>query len=237
MQLRKTLILVQNQSSYRQIIVRFGQIESERLIDFFYLQAGGQHILAFINLLANIGSIIVLIFYISKYFFYQIFQRYNTGRTAKLIHHYGNRFLLLHKELHQFIGGHGFGHNRHLLHILMPVFRSTKHFRRMNITHHIVDISIVHNDLGNSGFDEAAFQLVQRSCQINSHHFGTRNDTVADFYVRKIQSILKDFHFRIQFLLILGIINTALHEVVQVDFSKRSVGCILVNLHSKDTKE
>ena len=107
----------------------------------------------------------------------------------------------------------------------------------MNITHHIVDISIVHNDLGNSGFDEAAFQLVQRSCQINSHHFGTRNDTVADFYVRKIQSILKDFHFRIQFLLILGIINTALHEVVQVDFSKRSVGCILVNLHSKDTKE
>ena len=60
MQLRKTLILVQNQSSYRQIIVRFGQIESERLIDFFYLQAGGQHILAFINLLADIGSIIVL---------------------------------------------------------------------------------------------------------------------------------------------------------------------------------
>ena len=73
--------------------------------------------------------------------------------------------------------------------------------------------------------------------RINSHHFGTRNDTVADFYVREIQSILKDFHFRIQFLLILGIINTALHEVVQVDFSKRSVGCILVNLHSKDTKE
>ena len=81
--------------------------------------------------------------------------------TAKLIHHDGNRFLLLHKELHQFIGGHGFGHNRYLLHILMPVFRSTKHFRRMDITHHIVDISIVHNDLGNSGFDEAAFQLVQ----------------------------------------------------------------------------
>ena len=24
---------------------------------------------------------------------------------------------------------------------------------------------------------------------------------------------------------------------IQVDFSKRSVGCILVNLHSKDTKE
>ena len=128
MQLREALILVQNQPSYRQIIVRFGQIKSERLIDFFYLQTGGQHILAFVDLLADVGSIIVLILYISKDLFHEVFQRYDAGCSAKFIHHYGNRFLLLHEEFHQFMGGHGFGYNRHLLHILMPVFRSTKHF-------------------------------------------------------------------------------------------------------------
>ena len=98
MQLRKTLILVQNQSSYRQIIVRLGQVESVRLIDFFYFQAGGQHILAFVDLLADIGSVIVFVFYISKDFFNEVFQRHDAGRTAKFIHHYGNRFLLLHEE-------------------------------------------------------------------------------------------------------------------------------------------
>ena len=98
MQLRKTLILVQNQSSYRQIIVRLGQVESVRLIDFFYFQAGGQHILAFVDLLADIGSVIVFVFYISKDFFNEVFQRHDAGRTAKFIYHYGNRFLLLHEE-------------------------------------------------------------------------------------------------------------------------------------------
>ena len=98
MQLREALILVQDQPSYCQIIIRLGQVESVRLIDFFYLQAGGQHILAFVDLLADIGSVIVFVFYISKDFFNEVFQRHDAGRTAKFIHHYGNRFLLLHEE-------------------------------------------------------------------------------------------------------------------------------------------
>ena len=135
------------------------------------------------------------------------------------------------------MSGHGFGHNRHLFHILMPVFRGTEHFRRMDITDYVVDIPVIYDYLGDSGFYEAAFQLVQRGSQIDSHHFGTGNDAVADFYVREVEGVLEDFHFRVQLFFIFGIINAALYEIVQVDFSKSSVGRILINLHSKEAKE
>ncbi len=49
---------------------------------------------------------------------------------------------------------------------------------------------------------------------------GTGNDDRPDFYVREVEGVLKIFHFRVQLFFIFGIINAALYEIVQVDFSK-----------------
>ena len=117
------------------------------------------------------------------------------------------------------MGGHRFGHNRHFFHILMPVFRITKHFRRMDITDHIVDIPVIHNDL-EIRILKTAFQFVQRSSPGSTATTSVRGTIQSYFMFREIKGRLKDFHFRIQFFFIFSIIDATLHEIVQVDFSK-----------------
>ena len=107
----------------------------------------------------------------------------------------------------------------------------------MDITDHIVDIAVIYDNLGYTGLYESTFQFVQRSSQVNRHHFRARNDTVTDFYIREIKRILKDFHFRVQFLFILSIVDATLYEVIQIDFSKSNVGRVLVHFHSEKTKK
>ena len=179
----------------------------------------------------------MFIFYITKYFFYQVFQRHNAGCTSKLIHYHGNRPLLQHKQLHQFVGRHRFGYDRHVFHVIAPVFRITKHFRWMDKTDHIIDISVIHNDLRDPGFYKTALEFIQRSSKVDRNDFGTWNDTVTYFYVWEIKCILKDFHFRIQFFFIRSIVDATLHEIVQIDFSESLVRSIFVNLHTEYTKK
>ena len=124
----------------------------------------------------------MFILYITEYFFYQIFQRNNSGSSSELIHYHGNCFLLLHKKFHQFVGGHRLRYDRYLLYVLPPIFGITEHFRRMNITHHIIDVPIINNNLGNPGFHKPVFQIFQRSRQIDSYHLCTRHNTIPYFY-------------------------------------------------------
>ena len=74
MQFRETLILIQNQSSHCQIFVGFRQVKTERFVDFLNLQTAGQYIFMLVYLLADIGSVIMFVFYITEDFFYQILQ-------------------------------------------------------------------------------------------------------------------------------------------------------------------
>lgn len=92
MQLRETLITVQNQTAHCQIIIRFRQVEPESLIYLFYFQTGRKHIFTFTQLLTYIGRIIMLILNIAENFFHQILQRDDTRRTTEFVHHYSNRF-------------------------------------------------------------------------------------------------------------------------------------------------
>lgn len=82
MQLRETLITVQNQTAHCQIIIRFRQVEPESLIYLFYFQTGRKHIFTFTQLLTYIGRIIMLILNIAENFFHQILQRDDTCRTT-----------------------------------------------------------------------------------------------------------------------------------------------------------
>ena len=68
MQLRETLITVQNQTAHCQIIIRFRQVEPESLIYLFYFQTGRKHIFTFTQLLTYIGRIIMLILNIAGKF-------------------------------------------------------------------------------------------------------------------------------------------------------------------------
>ena len=107
----------------------------------------------------------------------------------------------------------------------------------MDVTDHIVNITVIYDNLGDTRLNKTAFQFIQRSCEINRHHLSTGNNTIAYFNIREVKCVLEDFHFRIQFLLILGIINAALHKIIKIHLSESFVGRILVYLHAENAQE
>ena len=57
----------------------------------------------------------------------------------------------------------------------------------MDKTDHIIDISVIHDDLRDPGFYKTTLEFIQRSSKVNRNDFGTRNDTVTYFYVPEIK--------------------------------------------------
>ena len=97
------------------------------------------------DLLTNIGSVVVFVFDVTENFFNKVFKLTMPEVPPNSIHIHGNGLFLLHKQLHQFMGRHRFRHNGNFFHMIAPIFRATKHFGRMNVSHHIVYITIIDN--------------------------------------------------------------------------------------------
>ena len=179
----------------------------------------------------------MLILNIAENFFHQILQRNDACRTTKFVHHYSNRFFLLHEQFHQFVSRHRFGYNRHFLHVILPVCRIPEHFRRVNISHHIIYISIIYYDFRNTRLHKKTFQFFQCGGQIYSYHLCTRYNTVAYLYIRKIKRILEYLYLCIQFFFTFRILYARLDEVIQIHFAKSLGRRFLVYFHPKYPKE
>ena len=128
---------------------------------------------------------------------------------------------------------HRFGHNGYFLDIISPVRRISEHFRRMNIANYVIYIPIVHNNFGDTRLHKHVLQVFERGRHIHCHHFRTGNNTVAYFYIREINRILKDFNLRIQHILISSILYTPQHEIIQKDFAECLIGRFLIYPHAK----
>ena len=71
-----------------------------------------------------------------------------------------------------------------------------------------------------SALYEFLFQLFDITRILNCIYLRTRHHTVTHLCLREIQGILEDTHLLLDILLVLGIIDTALHQIVQVHLSK-----------------
>ena len=179
----------------------------------------------------------MLVLNLTEDFLHNVFQRNDSTSTSKLINDHGKRLLLLQEHLHKFAGSHRFGHKRHLLNVLQPFFRLTEHLRGMDIARDVVNILMIDNNLRLSAIHKDGHQVIQRTVVLYGLNLRSGYHTVAHLSVGKVQSILENLHFLVDIVLILSIINTRLHQIVEVHFRKCIVVFLLLYLKAKDAED
>ena len=90
----------------------------------------------------------------------------------------------------------------------------------MDIADHVVNVVLIDNNLADTVFNERVLQFLNRRLDVYGNDFRSRNQAVPYLDVREIQCILEDLDFRINLFFVLGFVNTALDEIVQVHFGE-----------------
>ena len=108
----------------RVIFVALGQVEVVLLVDKVNFATRRKDIVTIIYLADNQLFLVVLILYIPKDLFHEVFHRYDTCHAAQLIYHNGYGLLPLHQLLHQLMPKDALGHKKSLLHALLPIIPS-----------------------------------------------------------------------------------------------------------------
>ena len=93
----------QNESSYGEIFVRFGQVEAELFVHFFGFKTCRKEKFIFFQLPGSVSDYIVFIFDVAEDFLDQIFQRDDAAGASELVGHDSDRLFLLHEYLHHFL--------------------------------------------------------------------------------------------------------------------------------------
>ena len=68
--------------------------------------------------------------------------------------------------------------------------------------------------------DEHLLQLLNGGGVFYGINLCTRHHTVAYLRLREVQRILEDLHFLTDLILAVGIVDTGLYQIVEVDFRK-----------------
>lgn len=77
-----------------------------------------------------------------------------------------------------------------------------KHLLTVNIAYHMVDVTFEHHDFRITALYELLHQVVNIAfIHINGIDFSTRNHTVTDLRIRKIECILKNLHLIVNFII------------------------------------
>ena len=121
--------------------------------------------------------------------------------------------------------------------VFLPVLRSTEHLGRVDITLDMVYIAFVNNNLRIATFNKHLLQFLQCTVLLNSIDFRTWHHTVAHLRILEVQGVLEYLYFFLYVILILGILNGALHKIIKVYFRKRTVIFFLIHLYSHHTQK
>jgi hypothetical protein len=114
----------------------------------------------------------------------------------------------------------------------MKCGRIAEEFRAVDIADDVVDILFVDNDFRVSALYEFLAELIERGIGLYSLNFGSRHHAVAHLCVGEVECILEDLHLVIDIRVFLCIIDTRLHQVVEVNLREAFVLSLLVHLHS-----
>ena len=176
----------------------------------------------------------MLILYFSEYFFDDIFECDDATGASKFIHHDAKALLLLQESVHQFLGSHRFRNERQRPDVLLPVVSIVEELGRVDVTYDIVNIFLIYNNFGVSALYEHLAQISE--CTVGRHRLNlcTWNHAVAHFSVRKVESILENLHFLVDFFIIFRLVDALLNEVIEVHLGEFLIVFLLFQVDTED---
>ena len=107
----------------------------------------------------------------------------------------------------------------------------------MDITNDMINIFVVHKYLAMAALDEHLLEFLDGGGILHGIDLSTRHHTVANLRLREIEGVLEDLHLLAYLVLIIGIIDTGLHQVVEVDFCKFAFLAALVHVDAEATQQ
>ena len=138
---------MENESADGHVIVAFGKVEGEHFVHLLYFESCREYVFTAVGFLCHVVVAVVFVFDVAENFFYNIFKGDETAGASKLVDDDGQGAFLLKEDVHEFLGGHGLGYERKGADVFFPLCGVVKHFRRMDISHHMVDIVFENHNL------------------------------------------------------------------------------------------
>ena len=181
---------------------------------------------------------VVLVLNVAEDFLHQVLQRHHTAGAAKLIHHNRHRATLFEQALHHILRKHGFGGEKHRLHLLLPVHIGHEKFAHRNEAEHIVDVVVIHHKLAQTGLGENLHQSVAVGLvDVHRHNLVAWHHTVAQVGVAEVKGVFKDFHLALHlFVLVLALVDGLLQIRIQF-LHREAVHLLLVDFHAKHSHQ
>ena len=216
-QLRETLIFVQDEAAEGDVFLALGQVKTETLVDGFDFHACGKQVFVVAKVLGNVFVVVVLVLDFAENLFHKVFQRDDAAGASELVDNDGHGFLLLHKLLHQFLCRHGLGNDGDFADASCPVgmLVEAEHFAGMDKACNVVEVFAVDDNLGMPALDELAFQGLERGVDADGVDFRSGHDAVAYLGAAEVQGILEYLDLLVN-LVFVRRIHVSLDEVVKV---------------------
>ena len=87
----------------------------------------------------------------------------------------------------------------------------------MDITDDVVDVLVIDDDLAMAALDEGLLEFLDGGGVFDSIDLRTGHHTVAHLRLREVKGVLEDLDLLAYQVLITGIVDTGLHEIVEID--------------------
>ena len=100
----------------------------------------------------------------------------------------------------------------------------------------MVDVVVIDEDFRMAALDEFLSQVVGGAVVGHSYDFRAWNHAVAHARLAEIEGVLEDFHLVFNLVVVAGVANARLHEVVEVHFRKFALYHVLVHLDAEDAQ-
>ena len=113
----------------------------------------------------------------------------------------------------------------------------SKHVGGVDVTDDVVDVFVIDDDLAVATLDEGLFELLDSGSVFNGINLRTGHHTVTNLRFGEVEGVLEDFHFLANLVFIFGIIDTGLHEVVEIDFRELAFFVLLGHTDAHQSEE
>ena len=108
----------------------------------------------------------------------------------------------------------------------------------MDVANDVVDILTEHDNLRVTTLNEFAFQLLNATVvNVYCINLCTRHHTVAHLRIGKVEGVMEYFHLLFYLVFVLGIIDTRLHQKVEVNLCKFLIVTLLGQFHTNNTQQ
>ena len=103
----------------------------------------------------------------------------------------------------------------------------------MDVADDMVDVVLIHYYLGESALYELVAQFIYGTfLHVHSLNLGAWHHAIPHLGVAEVEGVVEDFHLIGYLLVILGIVDTALHEIVEIHSGESRSLLLFLHLHS-----